>query len=134
VDPYQELQAKAREIAQMLSNGQKPPTTYTGDDGTVIQGWCIESSSQPDAGDRRFSNAIGDWEEVWGTRELILTTDGKLYEYDDHSHEYGAGRSGGERIDRSKRLKERTPSLLVGSRGKPFSEIKGKLERLPWTI
>lgn len=133
MDPYQDLLNTAREAAKALAS-KKVPDTYTGDDGTTVKGWVIESSPQPDSGDTFFSRAPGDFEDIWGDRKLVLTDDGKIYEFSEHYHQYGEARRGGARTDHTKRLEERVQSLLVGSRGKPFSEMKSKLERLPWTV
>src|SRR5688572_29187123 len=114
----------ARETAQILA-GKKAPTTYTADDGTAIQGWSIETISSWDKEEHFSRNSF---REVWGSTERILTTDGQFYRYYENREERETG------LKHDKCLYIQESRDLVGSKGKPFSELKGKLERLPWTV
>lgn len=123
MDPYEDLQNTACEVAKALA-GKTAPTTYTADNGQTIQGWSVESSSY--SNDQVFSRQS--FVERWGTHRLILATDGQLYEYLHDQEERETGKT--ER----KSIYPKDQRELVGSKGKPFSEIKAKLERLPWTV
>lgn len=124
MDPYQDLMNTARETAQALAD-KKTPATYTADDGTEIQGWLVETTSSWDKEEHFSRNSF---REVWGSNRLILTTDGQFYDYYENREE----RETGLKHDRCLYLQQSRD--LVGSKGKPFSSLKSKLERLPWTV
>lgn len=132
-NPLGEALDMARDAAKQLKEAGKKVSEYRGDDGTFVLGWNLHYYLGRIPEDQSFSRAIGDWEEYSGTHYLVLGTDGRIYDYDTFTTEYGAARTGGHRIERARRLRPATQGELLSlGPGKPFAALKTMLERLPW--
>jgi hypothetical protein len=126
--PYNDLLRTAKETAaEMISRGigARP---YA-DDVLRIRGWQFHTF--PDKSGMKFFSAPGngDWEEWREIHELVLSTDGDIYDYDDDLHEYGSGRDGGERMEVYIKL-EPASAAYLSSMG--FEAVTSMLKKMVW--
>ena len=119
----------ARNAARMCASRGRETTTWSDGRGTSVTGWSIHHDTRPIT-TRGNPHVPGGWfEESWGFSELILATDGSLWDYSQDGYE-GTDYQGGFRIDRY--LHEAGTARFVGKQGEPFSEWTSKLQRLPY--
>lgn len=116
-------------VLTLLAQRGKKPTEYSSPNGGVIEGWTVSRDGGEEVEERGRPVKDSWWYRsttLW-ERKLILCTDGTFAEYN---------RVVFEDIETAPTVTETVRPLemasLVGSKGKPFSEIKGKVERLPY--
>lgn len=81
--------------------------TFVATDGTTLKGWRVCLHEHWVEEEKRYSRAIGDWEQEWGDDIIVLATNGTLHLYKEHRHEYGAGRDeGGARIENTQIIRK----------------------------
>lgn len=109
-----------------LRRKDRKPREWEDDEGRKVEGWEYES--------RPYSNEVPPtptsryWRESWGSTTSILATDGSFWSFS-HSSEQTSERP---ETHVTVLLSPVSLSFLVGRRGKPFSEVKAKIERLPY--
>ena len=132
-NPFDDALGLAEETARQMRGANKPLVEYQGDSDLAVKGWIVHRYPVNLPEDKSFSNAPGDFEEYWGQHVLVLSSDGKLYEYRETNTQYGSARSGGEHLERVKSLRTASSGDLVRlGPGKPFAALTSILERLPW--
>jgi hypothetical protein len=111
-------------VAALVRKG-KGTKEWKSDDGHIIRGWSVKRWDR--AMETEGNPARGWWRETWGNGCTILTKECEFWEY---SFDGTDEKDKGSIISQSLR---KTPGpYLVGTKGKPFSEITGILERMPY--
>lgn len=118
--------ATAKEIAAQCWN-KRASEEHTLEDGTKIQGWNVGAPWSTDYNIEKSSPGLTWWRESWGNSYRILAKDGTFYEYF-----FSAVDEKDKEPERSTSVRPISCSRFVGSKGKPFSEAKAQLERLPY--
>jgi hypothetical protein len=125
VDAEEQFLKLVKETVSTLARKGKKPREWKSDDGQVVRGWSVKRWDQEAT--TEGNPARGWWRETWGNGCTILSDRGEFWEYAFH---------GTDEANKSTELTSslrRTPGAhLVGARGKPFSELTGMLERLPY--
>lgn len=67
------------------------------------------------------------WRESWGNSYRILAKDGSFYKYS-----FSAVDEKDKEPERSTSVQPIPYSYFVGNKGKPFSEAKAQIERMPY--
>lgn len=125
MDLEQDFLNTAAETVAALKWRNNPPRTWTSDDGRTIHGWQFDGTSYgPDV---KGNPGRGWWRESWGSTSWILTVDGEFWE-----HSFSGQDEEGKETELLNGLRPMPQGYLVGSSGKPFSKIKGQIERLPY--
>jgi hypothetical protein len=125
VDAEEQFLKVAKETVSALVRKGKETQEWKSDDGRVIKGWSVKSWHREIK--TEGNPAHGWWRETWGNGCTILSDQGEFWEY---------SFDGTDEANKSTILTNtfrRTPnSYLVGAKGKPFSEMTGILERMPY--
>jgi len=126
MDPYEELQRKAREMAEKLKKQGKEPFVFRPHtsgvyEGDPVEGWrvvCYSMFERRDGG------------RNWTAFEsIVLGTDGVLYNYTDLQ----VGPTDEEGTEPRSSIQAATTSEMVNiGGGKPFSKLMEAIERMPW--
>jgi hypothetical protein len=125
MDAEERFWATAKETLAALIRKNKPLREWTSDDGRVIKGWQVKSWDRP--AKTEGSPGRGWWRESWGNGCTILSDHGDFWEYS-----FDATDEQNKSTELTHYLRETPGPYLVGSRGKPFSEMTELLERLPY--
>ncbi|MFJ6050893.1 hypothetical protein [Streptomyces sp. NPDC092307] len=128
MDEYEEFRNLARTLVGHLQAKGNARTTVS-HQGVTVEGWVVDHGNSYSS-ETRYSNAPGDWKEVWGNNDqIILGTDAELYSYSWGSEE------GGHPVvtERHSSLTRLQAKDLVGREGAPFSSYTQKLKRLRWS-
>ena len=114
------------EVVDALNRRGKETHAWSADNGQAVEGWSVESYLR--GAETRGQPGRGWWEETWGRWERILSTDGQFWDYQFDGYE-GSDHSG---TQLTHSLRPVPGEHLVGTKGKPFAEMKARLERLPY--
>ena len=91
--------------------------------GVTYTGWVVDSRSK-----NSEKGSYPGWrEEYWESAQLLLLPDGTFKEVGSWNSEDSQGKKDGSEF-----VYDRDLNHFVGNKGKPFSEWKAKLERLPY--
>jgi hypothetical protein len=127
MDPYEELQQKAREMAQKLTEQGKEPWVFRSKtsgvyEGDPVEGWVVLCYSMSERRNEGY-----DW---CALESIVLTTAGELYNYTDLQ----VGRNDEEETKPRTTIRPATTNQMVNiGSGKPFSKLMEAIERMPWT-
>lgn len=125
MDLEEQFRKTVRDTVSALKRKGKQTQEWKSDDGRIVRGWSIRRWDQEAKTDGNPGR--GWWRETWGHGCTLLSDQGEFWEYSFH----GADEAGKSTV-LSHGLRRTPDSYLVGSRGKPFSELTSKLERLPY--
>jgi hypothetical protein len=125
MDYEDEFKAAAADAVVACRSRGKATRTWTGDKGNKVTGWeLMYESWGPDV---EGAPGQGWWRERWGNRTHILAMDGTFW-----YHQFNGEESSGRDRYMGTALEPMPGSWLVGDKGKPYSEWKAKIERLPY--
>ncbi|MFE1869766.1 hypothetical protein ACFW9N_02525 [Streptomyces sp. NPDC059496] len=127
MDEYEEFRQLARATVRNLQDAGKSTIAISAENGSV-EGWIVDMGNSYSS-ESIYSNAPGDFKEVWGNNNrIILGVDGEFYNYS-----WGAEEGGCPVVKKEHNSLDRMgPSDLVGNDGKPFSVYAAKMSRLRW--
>ncbi|MFC4506467.1 MULTISPECIES: hypothetical protein [Streptomyces] len=130
MDAYEEMLDLARRTAGTLADRGIRPRPYEADDGTTVEGWCVE---QRDHAKDEY-RGIDNWEEFRSADHLVLTPDGRFLAYTETWSGY-SGKDGRAVDEHTRTLRHQSSAYLVSlGPGKPFAALSTMLERMPWTV
>ena len=128
MDYEEDFLQTVKETLAILRRRGKETRTWSDDRGGSVTGWVFDYQGYSDEILPNSQEGQNFWQETWGHRVVILATDGSFWRYSFDGEESATYPEG--------RIKEDISSLktsyFVGDKGKPFSEAKEKLERLPY--
>lgn len=125
MDAEEQFRVTVKETVAALLRKGKDTREWTSDDGTVISGWSVESWSH--GAEVKGDPGRGWWRETWGNGCRILSKEGEFWEYS-----FGSTDEMNKSTVLSYYLRRTPDSYLVGTKGKPFSEMTEFLERMPY--
>ncbi|MEV8377150.1 hypothetical protein AB0P21_30695 [Kribbella sp. NPDC056861] len=125
MDYQEDFESAVRDAVASCVKRNRQTRDWKDDQGNSATGWSVEQESW---GPNIEGNPGGGWwRERWGNREFILAVDGKIWYSQFNGEDSSASPS-----YQGTRMELVPESWLVGNKGKPYSEWKAKIERMPY--